>query len=415
MVSGPGLRVLVDTKQPVLKLSAEQDRDGQVLVRWEIDKPNINPDSLSIVYRPSPTGAWQAVPIDHESGRRDSLQRGETTFRPASTSTEIPIRAEVADTAGNTAVANIRVAYDPAVRSAREASRPQWRDDRKSPAAGTSNDGGGIPPTPNSPRPSESQDAGPALTTDAKVAAAAGPSLGLGYSSSGESSDTPLPPSPPAEHIRMVNSLSFELDFEVESVGPTGIGRVELWGTDDGGQTWKNYGADAKKRSPLQVKVRREGVYGFRVVVANGAGFGGKPPVAGDQPDIVVGVDLTKPIAQLISAKQGDGAEMGQLLIRWQASDDRALGARPITLSFSEKRGGPWFPIAAGLENTGRYAWPLDNRTPGRIYLRLEVRDEAGNLAVDETSQPTLVDQSHPTVRIRSVRPAGTLGTARRP
>jgi hypothetical protein len=30
MVSGPGLRVLVDTKQPVLKLSAEQDRDGQV-------------------------------------------------------------------------------------------------------------------------------------------------------------------------------------------------------------------------------------------------------------------------------------------------------------------------------------------------------------------------------------------------
>ncbi len=34
--------------------------------------------------------------------------------------------------------------------------------------------------------------------------------------------------------------------------------------------------------------------------------------------------------------------------------------------------------MASGLENTGRYAWPIDSRTPPKFYLRLEVRDEAG-------------------------------------
>ena len=177
----------------------------------------------------------------------------------------------------------------------------------------------------------------------------------------------------------MVNSRTFELEYDVDSVGPSGIGRVELWGTRDGGQTWRSFTVDSGKRSPLQVSVKEEGMYGFRVVVTNGAGLGGKPPVAGDQPDLTIGVDLTKPTARIISAKQGVDAEAGQLIISWQA-DDQMLAARPVSLSFSETRGGPWLPIAAGLENSGRYAWPIDNRTPAKIYLRLEVRDEAGNV-----------------------------------
>ena len=36
------------------------------------------------------------------------------------------------------------------------------------------------------------------------------------------------------------------------------------------------------------------------------------------------------------------------------------LAARPVSLSFAETHGGPWIPIASGLENTGRYAWPID-------------------------------------------------------
>jgi hypothetical protein len=59
------------------------------------------------------------------------------------------------------------------------------------------------------------------------------------------------------------------------------------------------------------------------------------------------------------------------------------------------------------LENTGRYAWAMDNRTPPQFYLRLEVRDEAGNMGFHETSLPIAIDQSRPTIRVREVRPVG--------
>ena len=254
-------------------------------------------------------------------------------------------------------------------------------------------------------------DAGPALTRETNAMPVAGkPAIGRKYSPSELSNAaSTVPGLPPGERLRMVNSRTFDLEYEVDSVGPSGVGRVELWGTSDGGQTWRRFTAVSDKHSPLRANVTEEGVYGFRVVVANGAGFGGKPPVAGDQPDLWIGVDLTKPTARIVSAQQGVESEAGQLIISWQA-DDKMLAARPVSLMFSQSRGGPWSPIAAGLENTGRYAWPIDNRTPPKLFLRLEVRDEAGNVGVHETTEPVIIDQSRPTVRVRSVRPVSQSG-----
>ena len=44
---------------------------------------------------------------------------------------------------------------------------------------------------------------------------------------------------------------------------------------------------------------------------------------------------------------------------------------------------------------------------PAQFYLRLEVRDEAGNVGVHETPEPVTIDQSRPTIRVRDVRPVG--------
>ena len=184
---------------------------------------------------------------------------------------------------------------------------------------------------------------------------------------------------------------------------------MELWGTRDGGKTWRSFAATSDGHGPLRVTVDEEGVYGFRTVVTNGVGIGGKPPVSGDLPDLWIGVDVTKPVARIVSAEQGVQSEAGRLIISYQA-DDQLLAARPITLSFSENAAGPWTPIAAGLENTGRYAWSIDERAPPKVYLRLEVRDEAGNVGVHETAQPVIIDQSRPTARIRDVRPVSQSG-----
>jgi len=223
--------------------------------------------------------------------------------------------------------------------------------------------------------------------------------------SEGSRPESALSPHPGAtQRPRMVNSRAFQLEYDVTSVGPSGISRVELWGTQDGGRSWRPLAVDDDNRSPLLVKVDQEGIYGLKVVVTSGTGLGGARPQAGELPEIVVGVDLTKPTAQIIDARRGTGAESGKLLISWQAHD-QWLAARPVSLLFSERPGGPWTTIASGLENTGRYGWTIDTRAPQAIYLRLEVRDEAGNVGVFETPQPVPLGQFRPTAQIRDIRP----------
>ncbi len=100
----------------------------------------------------------------------------------------------------------------------------------------------------------------------------------------------------------------------------------------------------------------------------------------------------------------GRGNLSDRLVIRWTAADDH-LDARPVGLFYSDKPAGPWQTIATNLENTGEYSWRLVRQMPERIYLRLEVRDVAGNLATVVSPSPTVLHLPQPTGRLRSVRP----------
>jgi len=124
---------------------------------------------------------------------------------------------------------------------------------------------------------------------------------------------------------------------------------------------------------------------------------------SGDVADLWVGVDTKRPTAQLISARYGTGEQAGKLLIRWQAND-AALEARPVTLLFSQSDSGPWQVIASALPNQGQYAWPSDPSLPESAYLRLEVRDQAGNVATDQSEEVQL-DGLAPRATIRGIAP----------
>ena len=126
-------------------------------------------------------------------------------------------------------------------------------------------------------------------------------------------------------------------------------------------------------------------------------------PQAGDLADLWVMVDWSVPEARITSAIYGVGAKAGKLEIGWRA-EDANLSSRPITLSFSEQATGPWSTIAAGLENSGVYSWKVDPRTPERIFLRLEVRDEAGNVQVDQLREPISIEGLAPKGRIRGFK-----------
>jgi hypothetical protein len=207
---------------------------------------------------------------------------------------------------------------------------------------------------------------------------------------------------PAAVRPRMVASDRFELEYEIESVGPSGVAKVELWGTRDGGRTWSDFAADTDNRSPVTATVNGEGIYGFRILVRSGSGYGGRPPAEGDLPDVWVGVDLTKPTCKITGTEVSPDST--ELVIRWEASDD-VLDPRPITLLFAESTAGPWTPIASGLENTGSYRWKLDNRVPPQVVLRVEARDEAGNVGSADLAEPVALDRHRPEGRIRGIRP----------
>ena len=200
----------------------------------------------------------------------------------------------------------------------------------------------------------------------------------------------------------MVNSRDFQIGYHVDDVGPSGVGKVELFITQDGGRKWYRYGTDPDNQSPFPVSVSEDGVYGFELRVKNGAGIGDDPPHAGDKPSIIVTVDKTPPVAQLLPPQIGRGTSRNKVLLRWTASDAN-LAAAPVLLEYAPQPAGPWQKIGDWQANTGRFIWALGAGLPGKVYLRLTVKDEAGNVTQVPAPEALLIDFVRPTARIVDV------------
>jgi hypothetical protein len=207
---------------------------------------------------------------------------------------------------------------------------------------------------------------------------------------------------PAGERPRFTAKKRFKLEYDADDVPTDDIADVELWGTHDGGKTWLKWGTDPDKLSPIDVEVETEGVFGFRIVIVHHSGIAGHTPRAGDSADIWIGVDGTLPTVRLGNIAYGKRFDAGKLQIQWQAADDW-LGPRPITLLYSPSADGPWNKVAESLENSGEYLWRVEPSVPRRIHLKIEVRDEAGNLAEDKTAEPIELEGLAPRGRIRGL------------
>jgi len=444
-IPGPGLRVVVDTAIPKFKLDTEIAETGQITAKWEIDDPQVDPNTLTIQFRVSDFHAWQGVAVDREKMRTiQSTHIGEVAWLAPATDQPIQVRAEVSDLAGNKAVNHARVvpmqtadltSRTPEVASGLASNTgfgqasgetstadrdTRWPADYDTSAIRSHHQ----PVIGSSVGTQSAQLVGmQPVETGRATTAQVNPLIGnrfvapaetsttdtLGDRSGTESSthaDT-LPVSTPVANVprpMFVNSRSLELDYDVTSVSPAGVSRVELWATLDNGRTWQKIAVDNDTQSPITAKVAVEGVYGFRVVVANASGLGGEPPRSGEPAEIQVGVDLTQPMIRIVAIEPGTGPESGHLIVRWQASD-KWLARKPISLLWSQTPDGPWTSVVRGLDNSGRYAWPVGQGLSQNIYLRLEARDEAGNVGVFQTSHAVSGDQFRPASHIRGVHP----------
>ncbi|MDA1054954.1 MAG: hypothetical protein O3C40_31410 [Planctomycetota bacterium] len=422
----PELHVQVDTKQPQLEFTAIAGSAGEITTVWKVTDATLDPNSLKIEYQTSPGTTWRSVAIDRSKlwNTPGSLV-GEMMWYPEGNSAGVTVRAEVMDLAENKSIVNRQVVLP------QLASRPSNNIDRSdrstTPVAQIDqslvSDSSTQQPVASSSQPTAGATAWPSdnklRPTAAPIAAetpgiqtrqpAAADVTDVAHPHDSRSSVQPTGTSahsslPPGERARMTNSLHFQLDYELDSVGPEGVDEVQLWGTTDYGQSWVRWSLDEDLLSPLDVQVEREGIYGLRVVIVGRNGLATPAPHTGDLADIWVGVDTTRPAARISSAIYGEGVHAGELDIRWEVVDD-SLGDRAISLLFSEQPAGPWTTIAAGLPNTKQYYWSVDPNTPRQIYLRLEVRDEAGNTAEHQLVEPISTTGLVPKAFIRSVRP----------
>lgn len=200
------------------------------------------------------------------------------------------------------------------------------------------------------------------------------------------------------------NSRTFSLDYSVDSLGGTALAEVELWGTDDGGRSWEQWGKDPDRESPFDVKVGADGLFGYRMVIVGRNGLISNRPKDGDTADVWINIDTQKPVARITRAMYGEGREDGMLVIDYTCGDSN-LTSRPITLFYSASGDGEWKRIAAGLKNSELYIWKPPTNLPEQIYLKLEAMDKAGNVGVYRLDFPIDVKGLAPRGRIKGVRP----------
>jgi hypothetical protein len=199
-----------------------------------------------------------------------------------------------------------------------------------------------------------------------------------------------------------VNTTDFQIGYRIDDLGPSGLGKIELFITTDSGRKWYRYGTNPSNKSPFPVSVPGDGVYGFELRVKNGAGVGDDPPRPGDKPSIVVVVDKTPPVAQLLPPQIGRAKSRNKVLLRWMA-EDAQLGPTPILLEYAVEKSGPWLKIGDWQANTGRYIWSIEPGMPGKVFVRLTVKDRAGNVAQVMGPDQLVIDFTRPTAHIIDV------------
>jgi hypothetical protein len=443
----PGLKVVVDATPPVLELLLTEVEPGKIELRWTAADDHLDATRLRLEYRQADTPDWQQMGVVPQAS-------GQTTWTvPAGG--HVAVRGSITDLAGNTTTAERDLNLRPSARgpqdksgadyrqpvaatpkqsgtpqTASELSRDLFSGAASNGAGGKSDqdffDGGDGPRIQPKGRDELVSDTRPPQTPIGPPPMAAPSSLPASSAPPPQPSAQPAPSGdvdishddfgPPANSApvaaakddaaapRMitVNNRDFQIGYRVDDVGPSGVGKVDLYITQDGGRKWYHYGTDPDNKSPFAVSVPDDGVYGFELRVKNGAGIGDDPPRPGDKPSIVVTVDKTPPVVEFLPPQIGRGASRNKVLLRWTANDAN-LASAPVLLEYAAEQAGPWQKIGDWQANSGRYIWALERGLPGKVYLRLTVKDEAGNVTQVPAAEPLLIDFVRPTARIVDV------------
>lgn len=357
----PGLVVVVDTQPPLCEVRSLAATTGEILMHCEVRDANPDPTKTRLEYLAADK-TWKPLELF-------ANQLG-VFHIPDSVVLKGPMRATVFDRAGNFSNQEINLAPMATEASAIPASLP---------AAETRSDKVALTSLPAS-LPTAPMNYTPPASLPVAVTARTAP--------------------PP---LQLVNARHVALDYQIDPLGANNIGKVEVWLTADGGQTWQKLCEDLDRKSPVEFDLLGEDVFGVSLVVSGSNGHAAVIPARGDNPDWWVEVDCTRPTAQLLAVRPGTAKdELGTTLITWTAAD-KNLKPEPIDLYYATRPEGPWLPIARRLKNDGNFRWTVPPGLRGDIFVRLEVGDRAGNVTRCEAVQGGLVESPRPKARVLGI------------
>ena len=418
--SAPELEVIVDTVSPEIQLDLIEGGNGQVLVNWVIKDASVAAQTLSIEFADGTDGRWKPVRFVPGVNGQAAIQCG--------TSSVVSVRAAVKDVAGNQGekstqlvLRNSGVATNPVpANSYSQSNAPALGPspfsstnpvaDQSSGMNGltfsSSSNGTFVPntpyPTAETPKIQSGSSSGSMLqipTASAQTPYATNTDASYDLSAPGMMKEASYRPVAGAQVIK---HHIFDLEYQVDDVGPSGVSAVELFVTEDGGRNWFTYGNDEDLRSPVLIDTRGEGTFGFAVRVRNGLGFADDPPQPGQAPEMVVTVDESLPVIELAQpTMRTDG--FGTIQLSWQVREKNPAGT-PVRLEYAAAANGPWTPVFDWQYDQSGYQWGIRPGTPTQMYFRLLARDAAGNVASAQTTQAVVVDLRRPVGRLLRVQ-----------
>ncbi len=427
----PQLRVTVDTTAPELSLVAQAYQrpdvtEPQTLVRWRVQDAHFSPEKFRLLVWNVTDSSWKEVSFPNSCWDGAApIWDGEVVcpYPPVETTV---FRAEAFDLAGNFISKQVGVTpsagdvsdgsdataapKDPFYPS--EVAAAEAEQKRRQPGTSTVNSGGWRGTLQTGPMAQDGKITGEdTMASDKSEDGLLSIDLLPAYNGRTPADLGRFRGLPEGVWPQMSNSRYFEIDYDVSAVGPSGVAKVELWGTRDGGKTWRRFSEDPDCVSPISVTLNEEGWYGFIVTVQSGAGVGGTPPESGDKAQVWIGVDRTPPYGRFLEVKY----EAGKLIAKYEI-EEVWLAERPIRFYYAIQQGGPWTPIGTeNLDATGTFIWTLDPATPARFYLRMEMRDRAGNIGNCDYSEQLIADRVQPSVTIRRVLPVTQVQTPASP
>ncbi len=370
-----GLKVTVDDVPPLLELKVRELSPGRVELTWQAEDDALNLDTLEIQYREGTDGEWK--PVDAEL---QAVGRMDLTVGSAGT---VFVAARIADQAKNEVTAEDQTTASSSTKTPDRETEPDFSKP--------------VATVPDQPADSDM----PRIITESTIAARPVPQkIGMQVPPSVivQPSQSPRHSFYPAG-AKVVKSNIFNIGYSLDQIGPSGVGAVDLYITEDNGRSWFTYGSDPDRKSPFSVRVDKSGQFGFTIRARSGIGLSADPPQPGNLPEMVVVVDQIAPRPKLGPLQQGQGVTHNQVQFSWVLID-ADLPEQPVMLSRAYAPTGPWEPISGWIENTGRFNWAVDQSLDRPIYVRLEARDLAGNIGKVDGDQPLQIDMTTPTARI---------------